>query len=349
MKKFLDKLPLPSPRRRSPSPNARNAGDGSTRWEALLNVTQTTLTIAKESVAGLPVPGLEAAIGGLLQVLTVYQGMKANEEAIKTFNSAVVRLNDNVAAPLKAAIASQPDFMDDDLQKRLELLAKDLTDLTKRADTMSSRERHKRFFSSQDDLGIIQELNRELDRIVMAFNGRGSISAEMEARAAKMEARAAKELAQTLVSAEQTRLIEKLPRAQARHDSASRVGANPCFQGTRKDILKKISAWIDDPNTRPIFWLSGMAGIGKSTIAHTIAEQEDKKHRLAASFFFSRDEDGRRNPNFVYPTIAFQLAGFDSSLREPIAQALEQDADIGLATMQKQFEHLIAGPLAKLK
>ncbi|KAG8971432.1 hypothetical protein FRC05_011111 [Tulasnella sp. 425] len=338
-----------SPGRRSPSPNAGNAGGRSTRWETLLNATQTTLAIAKESVAGLPVPGLEAAIGGLLKVLIIYQGMKSNEEAIKAFNEAVVRLNDNVAAPLKAAIASQPDFVDDDLQKRLELLVKDLTHLTKRADTMSSRERHTRFFSSQDDLGIIQGLNRELDRIVMAFISRGSISAEMEARAAKMEARVAKELAQTLVSAEQTRLIEKLPRAQARHDSASRFGANPCFQGTRSGILEEISAWIDDPSTRPIFWLSGMAGIGKSTIAHTIAEQEEKKHRLAASFFFSRGEADRRNPHLVYPTIAFQLTRFDSSLREPIAQALEQDADIGLAMMQKQFENLIAGPLAKLK
>ncbi|KAG8946434.1 hypothetical protein FRC04_011880 [Tulasnella sp. 424] len=336
-KKFKDKLHIGSPGsgRRSPSPNARNAGDGSTRWETLLNATQTTLAIAKESVAGLPVPGLEAAIGGLLKVLTIYQGMKSNEEAIKSFNEAVVRLNDNVAAPLKAAIASQLDFVDDDLQKRLELLVKDLTDLTKRTETMSSREQRRKFSSTQDDLGIIQELNRELDRIVMAFIGRGSISAEMEARAGKR-------MAQTLV-------IDKLPRAQARHDSASRVGANPCFQGTRNGILKEISAWIDDPNTRPIFWLSGMAGIGKSTIAQTIAEQEEKKHRLAASFFFSRDEADRRNSHLVYPTIALQLAGFDGSLREPIAQALERDADIGHAIMQKQFENLIAGPLVKLK
>ncbi|KAG8946436.1 hypothetical protein FRC04_011882 [Tulasnella sp. 424] len=343
-KKFKDKLHIGSPAsgRRSPSPNARNVGDGLTRWEILLNTTQTTLAIAKESVAGLPVPGLEAAIGGLLKVLTIYQGMKANEEAIKSFNEAVVRLNDNVAAPLKAAIASQPDFVDDDLQKRLELFVKDLENLTKRTDTMASRERPKKFISSQDDFGVIQELNRELDRIVLAFISRGSIGAEIEARAAKR-------LAQTLVCAEQTRLIERLPRAQARHNSASRVGANPCFQGTRNGILKEISAWIDDPSTRPIFWLSGMAGIGKSTIAHTIAEQEEKKHRLGASFFFSRDEAGRRNPHLVYPTIAFQLARFDSSLREPIAQALEHDADIGLAIMQKQFEHLIAGPLAKFK
>ncbi|KAG8929424.1 hypothetical protein FRC00_001460, partial [Tulasnella sp. 408] len=286
--KFKDKLQAGSTGRRSPSPNASNAG-----WDALLSATRTTLTIAKESVAGLPVPGLEAAIGGLLK------DMKANEEAIKSFNAAVVRLNDNVISPLKAAVGKQPDCMDDDLQNRLESLAKyveqlisdclllnpqlisDLEDLVKRADSTQSRERHKRFLSSQDDLGIIQELNRELDRIVMAFT--------------------------------------------------------------------KITAWIDDADAPTIFWLSGMAGVGKSTIAHTVAEQEDRKRRLGASFFFSRDEADRRNSHLVYPTIAFQLAGLDSSLRESVAQALEQDVDIGQAMMQKQFDHLIARPLAKLK
>ncbi|KAG8964519.1 hypothetical protein FRC00_001932 [Tulasnella sp. 408] len=253
--------------------------------------------------------------------------MKANEESIKAFNAAIVRLNDNVTLPLKGAISKQPEFIDDGLQKRLGVLANDLAGLTERADTMLSREKPKKFFSFQDDLGAIQELNRDLDRIVMAFTGRGSIGAEMEARAAKR-------LAQTLV-------IDKLPRAQARHDSASR--------GTRESILQEISAWIDDPGAPPIFWLSGMAGIGKSTIAHTIAEQEDQKHQLGASFFFSRDEADRRNPHLVYSTIAFQLAGFDNSLRGPIIQALEQDADIGHAVMQKQFEQLILGPLGKFE
>ncbi|KAG8961351.1 hypothetical protein FRC00_012493 [Tulasnella sp. 408] len=311
-KKLKDKLQPGSSGGQSPTPNT---SERSTGWSTLLSTTQTTLSIAKESVAGLPVPGLEAAIGGLLKVLTVYQvtrdalsiqaepnllnqfqGMKANEEALKGFNAAIVRLNDNVILPLKEAIAKQPDFLDEDLQKRLE---SHLADLTKRADIMLSREKPTRFFTAQDDQWVIQELNRDLDRIVMTFTSRGSIGAEIKAREASRYA--------------QTQIITRLPRAQARYDSA------------------------------------GMAGIGKSTIAHTIAEEEDKKHQLGASFFFSRDEADRRNPHLVYPTIAFQLAGFDNSLREAITQALEQDADIGHAMMQKQFEQLIAGPLGKFK
>jgi len=86
--------------------------------------------------------------------------------------------------------------------------------------------------------------------------------------------------------------IKELPRADARHDSGSRNNAACCFQGTREKTLEEIYKWIEhvDPNHPPIFWLCGLAGIGKSTIAQTVAEHEDALHRLGASFFFSRDE-----------------------------------------------------------
>jgi len=45
--------------------------------------------------------------------------------------------------------------------------------------------------------------------------------------------------------------------------------------------------WCDDPNSKCIFWLNGMAGTGKSTISRTIARELAEKKRLAASFFFT--------------------------------------------------------------
>ncbi|KAG8952349.1 hypothetical protein FRC04_004777 [Tulasnella sp. 424] len=151
-----------------------------------------------------------------------------------------------------------------------------------------------------------------------------------------------------LLSAAQLQLLRDLPRAQARYDSQSRGDARGCFEGTRKNTLNEIYNWINnqDPNTPPIFWLCGLAGIGKSTIAHTIAAEEEEKHRLGASFFFSRDEADRRNPLLVYPSIAYQLAVFSPDLKRLVAEALEQDPDVGLAVMRKQFQKLISEPLA---
>lgn len=61
-----------------------------------------------------------------------------------------------------------------------------------------------------------------------------------------------------------------------------------CLPDTRVDLLRKIHDWADSEDSPAIFWLSGLAGTGKSTIAQTVAAQYNTKCRLAASFFFSR-------------------------------------------------------------
>ena len=43
-----------------------------------------------------------------------------------------------------------------------------------------------------------------------------------------------------------------------------------CFKDPRAAILDKIMKWVNDPSSPPIFWLRGLAGTGKSTIARTI-------------------------------------------------------------------------------
>lgn len=138
-----------------------------------------------------------------------------------------------------------------------------------------------------------------------------------------------------------------LPRAHARYDSQSRQGAQGCLAGTRKKVLEEIYNWIqsDDPDSPRVLWLCGLAGIGKSTIAHTVAEEADADRRLGASFFFSRDEADRRNPQLVYPTIASQLARLDLELKRLVVAAVEQDHEVGNLVMKKQFEKLIAEPL----
>lgn len=45
-----------------------------------------------------------------------------------------------------------------------------------------------------------------------------------------------------------------------------------CLANTRVGLLDRIKGWADDGNSKPIFWLNGMAGTGKSTIARTVAQ-----------------------------------------------------------------------------
>ncbi|KAG9048981.1 hypothetical protein FS837_011532 [Tulasnella sp. UAMH 9824] len=329
LKKFAKKLHCPTP-----SPSTQSPGDNSQRsdhWSELFNATQTILEITKESVKAVPVPGLEAAVGGLSAVLNVYGTMRANEDALELLGEALERLDKQITRPHKESVAKDPNFLDEDLKGRLNELAEELTNLRKRAEALQSRKAQKKFFGYKEDSGLIQELNKELDRIILTFTALGSIGSEVEARKARKAA--------------QMILINGLRRAQARHDSSSRVGMNACFEGTRVGILQAISAWIEDSGSSSIFWLSGMAGIGKSTIAQSVAELEESKRRLGASFFFSRDDTERRDPGLVCPTIAYQLAIFDDALKRSVTYALEKDPDVAFGMVKTQFEELIAKPL----
>ncbi|KAJ5850105.1 hypothetical protein N7455_009961 [Penicillium solitum] len=61
-----------------------------------------------------------------------------------------------------------------------------------------------------------------------------------------------------------------------------------CLPDTRVELQRRISAWAESPESECIFWLSGMAGTGKSTIARTMAKSFEDKGQLGASFFFKK-------------------------------------------------------------
>jgi len=81
-----------------------------------------------------------------------------------------------------------------------------------------------------------------------------------------------------------------------------------CLKGTREAVLNGTKLWARDFDKSPVYWLNGLAGTGKSTIAKTIAERLFVDGRLGASFFCSRDFEDRRNLHFIFPTLAVQLA-----------------------------------------
>jgi len=85
-----------------------------------------------------------------------------------------------------------------------------------------------------------------------------------------------------------------------------------CTEGTRVDILNEISEWANDSSSSspPVFWLTGQAGSGKTTIAFTITKKFEKGQPtfLGANFLCSRQFRETRSLQRIVPTIAFQLA-----------------------------------------
>ena len=80
------------------------------------------------------------------------------------------------------------------------------------------------------------------------------------------------------------------------------------MSGTRADVLLWIQHWFMDEQQKQVFWLNGLAGTGKSTIAQTFAETSFLDGKLGASFFCSRASEDRSNLRSIFPTLAHQLA-----------------------------------------
>ncbi|KAM5388207.1 hypothetical protein ACJA88_000071 [Fusarium oxysporum] len=80
------------------------------------------------------------------------------------------------------------------------------------------------------------------------------------------------------------------------------------IQSTRSEILQEINYWLDGDNSETVFWLQGMAGTGKSTVARTVATRWDKRNHLGASLFFKRGDGDRGNLSYFYKTVASQMA-----------------------------------------
>lgn len=144
-------------------------------------------------------------------------------------------------------------------------------------------------------------------------------------------------------------LVKTLPQAKSAGWNAGREGGPvPCLAGTRERVLAEIEEWVtkDGPDTPRVFWLNGMAGIGKSTIARTVAESAHKRGILGGSFFFSRNNDDLRNPKLVFPTLAYQLSFFRDRVFVPlIGSALETKPDPATTDIRTQFNDFILEPL----
>ncbi|OCH90160.1 WD40 repeat-like protein [Obba rivulosa] len=121
-----------------------------------------------------------------------------------------------------------------------------------------------------------------------------------------------------------------------------------CLAKTRQSALDRILCWVEDKSACGVYWLTGVAGCGKSTIAHTVAKVLNDNHRLGASFFFDRNDASLNNARLFCTTIASQLARYDPALRQAIVDAIKQDPGIDAKPPPNQMGPLISATTKKV-
>jgi hypothetical protein len=131
----------------------------------------------------------------------------------------------------------------------------------------------------------------------------------------------------------------------ASFNSRTEENSARCLPNTRAELLDEIKMWANDKEGKSIFWLSGMAGTGKSTIARTIAESFADCGQLGASFFFKKGEGERGNASRFFTTIAVELMAYEPDMIPGIRTALDKDPAVSQKALKHQFENLILQPL----
>ncbi|KAJ7793549.1 hypothetical protein B0H14DRAFT_139487 [Mycena olivaceomarginata] len=121
-----------------------------------------------------------------------------------------------------------------------------------------------------------------------------------------------------------------------------------CAADTRVEIQADINRWLlpGSKTKEHIFWITGIAGSGKSTLSATVVENLcENKTPVTAQFFISRNIPETIDPAKIIPTIALQLAEFSPAAAGIIHNVLERGFP---PTKKKQVEELLLAPILEL-
>jgi hypothetical protein len=120
----------------------------------------------------------------------------------------------------------------------------------------------------------------------------------------------------------------------------------PCMEGTRKNILREIDAWVEDFRAPNTLWIKGSPGSGKSTIASSLVSRLMKSGRLCSYFAFKRGDITLSDPATVWRTVAHDLARYDNAFASILVTALKSGrVDPGRPDIASHFDFLIMEPL----
>ena len=130
-------------------------------------------------------------------------------------------------------------------------------------------------------------------------------------------------------------------------DSADRDPPPRCHPRTREKATEDIVRWIEEPNpSSTVLWLSGRAGVGKSALMQKIAELG--LVYFGGCFFFRRGAPGCNVKNYLFSTLAYQLAMNVDGMLEAVDRAVMQDFSLPKMSAAVQLKRLIIEPIRLL-
>ena len=98
------------------------------------------------------------------------------------------------------------------------------------------------------------------------------------------------------------------------------------MEGTRRSCLKEIVDWVakKDLVQSNAYWIYGLPGIGKTSLAHSICASLEDQGQLAGAFFCQRDDPNLSGPRNIRSTLIYKLARIFPPFRSVVANCLRK-------------------------
>ncbi|KAJ2927330.1 hypothetical protein H1R20_g9761, partial [Candolleomyces eurysporus] len=333
-------------------------------WDIAKGTFKTALGIA---VTLVPEP-FKGPAEALLKVVDIVEKANSNKEEVKILKKRCDLLGSSVVNAVKG---KDTKLLSEDLKDSIGRLVVGVKDTLEAA----NKEKSKGFtvyVLAEDDVEVLENANKKLDELLQHFWIENHIAgtivlsdilATVHDQGGWMQGLSAtlgkhfevlQGLSATLDRHSENSALDRLKRIPGAAYDSQEVAAKvvSCFEGTRSTLLANVGRWmvgpVSDGHNPPLYVLDGIAGIGKSTVAITVAQRAAGINCLGATFFFSRDHDDRKKSLGFVHTIAYQLACYDASYGQAIASAINKQPDALDKVLAQQFNLLVAEPLCPL-
>ncbi|KAF9785208.1 hypothetical protein BJ322DRAFT_817690 [Thelephora terrestris] len=272
-------------------------------WKAVYEPLKLAIDVANAS-SDMCLP-LKAVVGALSVLVRNYDQTTDNADQIKEIERRVVSLGDIFESPV--------GDQDDEEKARRDALRKKLTCVITKLGPLSEQGDIKKFLNNADNAKTLNGIVQDLATAVIDYQT--SLQQDIYGSTKKIGEvtqnihKNTENISQDIQGFKEAADLEWLEKLGPVRNAGYQAGHHdPCLPGTRESVLDWIMQWANNPQERHVFWLNGLAGTGKSTIAQTFSRMVAEAGFLGASFFCSRDYLDRKELKNIFPTLAYQLA-----------------------------------------
>ncbi|KAH9834893.1 uncharacterized protein C8Q71DRAFT_837694 [Rhodofomes roseus] len=282
-------------------------------------------------------PPLKSAVGGLLGILDLVETVVDVHEKFKRITEKVSLVTEVVEMYRSLDSGRQGEMM-----KYLDKVADELNAVEEIVQKKQDRKISKRIVLAPADVDEVERQFRAVgdatDLFLLLVNVR-HIAALEELRRLNQSSHA------NSASRIQFDYLDKLSGSEsARYDA---IDIPFCTTDTRIQLLEDVFTWAacnEGEDVPSIFFLNGVAGSGKSTIAKTLCASWNHAGRLGASFFCSRRKAEQRDVRSIFRTLAYLLSLSSPSFADEVVKVLRENPLAASANIEEQFRLLISDP-----